>query len=128
MRRPTSKELFELAAMWLFILITRWYSISRSGPGPMDLLWLCLGGMWIYRYCSAEGYAKFKAEQARQTARLQKRFGRRYKLVSCLPYLLLLATLLLALLLHSLTLFFISFAVFIISLVWLVYIVKTDPD
>ena len=129
MRRPTIKELLELAFLWLVILFACWRSINAHSFDLSDLVWLALGVIWTYRYFNAEAYTKHKAGQAETEADLKLRFGRWYKLVQWSPILFFYGMLLLAILMHSLTLVLVGFAGLLLGSILLAFFLsKSSPE
>jgi len=96
MRRPTGKELFLLAAMWLLYLFIIWQYIERSVFNLNAIIFLIMGAVITHNYFDAKAYAKMKARDATTNARLEQKFGRWRLLVQWSPLLFFFSMLLLA--------------------------------
>ena len=129
MRRPTGKELLVLALLWLLTLSLFWFRHKINASYVVLLIWLIIDIVSTYRTFNAKAYAKQKARQAAANARLERKFGRRYKLVPWLPILFFFATLFLALLTPTLAfpLIGIGFLVLMVGIL-LVGIAAAGPD
>ena len=129
MRRPTAKELFALATLWLLYLFLLWRDTQRSVFNFSAIPLLIIGAMITYNYFNANAYARMKTRDAENTARMQRKFGRWHRLVVWLPFLFLLSMAVLAWLIPSwgFTLLCIGFAGWLIGSL-LVGVARTGPD
>ena len=129
MRRPTGKELAELALLWLLTLSLFWFRHKINGSYGVLPFWLIIDIVSTYRTFNAKAYAKQKARQAAANARLERKFGRWYKLAPWIPILFFFAALFLALLIPALAfpLIGIGFLVLMVGIL-LVGIAAAGPD